>query len=169
MQHICGSKNNKEKRKQTSTVKTRPKDPFDYISYDITGPISPQSQKGHRYFLAIISIFSNAIYAYPLTHRNSAVKAVEIFLQNVVAQHNVRYITHVRSDRAPQLYQGEMEQILTKFKVKTRSTTAPGSSWQNARAERAIRTVTITTLPCCVTEKLHYTCGQKQFYMQLSY
>ena len=127
---------------KTSNIKEKARGPFDIVCMDIGGPVEPQTQIGHRWFLVIVCIYSNGIWVYTLRTKGDAPKAFRTFVTENLGTHSIGTIRRIRSDRAPELYQGEMKEIFEELKIVSSDTTAPDASYQNSRAERAIRTAT---------------------------
>ena len=128
----------KQMNKNTSTKK-KAKRPFQMLAMDTLGPVKTQTPEGHTYALVIIDIYSNAINAYPLRRKSDAAGAFADFHKTVVCAHTTDLIETIRSDGARDLCEGEMKDLFDELKIKVRETTAPHSSYQNSRAERAIQ------------------------------
>ena len=121
---------------------------------------STKTPQRERYFLSIVDGYSNAVWVHPLRTRDDATGEFRKFKENVVNRHTIKYIRRIRSDRAPELFQGQMAELFAEYKIEIRDTTAPDASTsQNGKAERSIRTVTTMAR----TMMLHAGCPDNEW------
>lgn len=126
----------------------KPTKPFELLCIDICGPVKPQSMFGDTYFIIVIDVYTNSIWTIPIRSRADAAKALDDFLENMANSYrtNLKCIMTIRTDGAKELTQGKITDVYRKWKLQMKETTSPHSSYQNANAERAIRTtVTMAT------------------------
>ena len=126
----------------------KPTKPFELLCIDICGPVKPQSMFGDTYFIIVIDVYTNSIWTIPIRSRADAAKALDDFLENMANSYrtNLKCIMTIRTDGAKELTQGKITEVYRKWKMQMKETTSPHSSYQNANAERAIRTtVTMAT------------------------
>lgn len=140
------------KRKQMKDMSdmhiTKPTKPFELLCIDTCGPVKPQSKFGDTNFTVVIDVYTNDIWAIPIRARADTAQALDDFLENVANGYktNLKYIMTIRTDGAKELTQGKITDVYKKWGLRMKETTSPYSSYQNANAERAIRTtVTMAT------------------------
>lgn len=98
--------------------------------------------RGHRYILIAIDIFSKMAYAEPLKDKTGAcvTRAMDRIIRNVYRQnpyHNI-HINHLHTDEGKEFYNSVMKQLLDKFKIHHYSTF---SYMKASIVERLIRTI----------------------------
>ena len=142
----CGL-GNTIKRKLAKNMKalhiTKPTKPFELLCIDICGPVKPQSMFGDTYFIIVIDVYTNNIWTIPIRTRADAAQALDDFLENMANTYrtDMKRIMTIRTDGAKELTQGKITEVYKKWKLQMKETTSPYSSYQNANAERAIRTI----------------------------
>ena len=122
---------------------TKPTKPFQLLCIDICGPVRPPSRFGDTNFIVVTDVHTNDIWAIPIRSRSDAAQALDTFLENIANSYktNLECIMTIRTDSAKELTQGKITEIYKKWKLRLKETTSPHSSYQNANAERAIRTI----------------------------
>ena len=117
--------------------------PFEHISIDTAGPITPASPRMSRW----MHIFACTVtgYYYACCTRSRSQIAEEFVIWHKQVPINMGFVVKtVRNDNAPELVSGELKRYLEDCGIRTEPT-PPYSSFANGRAERAIRTVTTGT------------------------
>lgn len=139
------------KGKQTKHTKkgaTRSSQLLEIIHTDICGPFDVPSFGGEKYFITFIDDFSRYGYIYCLNEKSQAVKALEVYVNEVERQLD-RKVKIIRSDRGGEYYgkhneSGQCPGPFAKF-LEARGIcaqyTMPGTPQQNGVAERRNRTL----------------------------
>ena len=121
----------------------KPTKPFQLLCIDICGPVKPPSKFGDTNFITVVDVYTNNIWTIPIRCRSDTAQALDKFLENVANSYkvNLECIMTIRTDGAKELTQGKITEVYKRWKLQMKETTSPYSSYQNANAERAIRTV----------------------------
>ena len=132
----------KVKKNMQNTHIAKPSKPFELICIDIA-TVTPPSKFGDVYFLLVICVYTNDMWVIPLRSRADAGPEFDAFLEEVGIAYkaNLKNFMTMRTDGAKELTQGRMATVLKKWGLRRKECTSPYSSYQNANAERAIRTV----------------------------
>ena len=139
----AGSKFVRHAKPLQSHDKARATHPFHTICIDTAGPVNPASRRKNRWYLVIIDVYSNAIWVYPMTRKNDAAAKVEQFLTEVVGKQKIDQVEIIKHDGARELEYGDLRRLFLEAGITNLQVTGPNASHQNARAERAVRTVTL--------------------------
>lgn len=93
--------------------------------------------RGHRYILIVIDVFSKMAYAEPLMDKTGATvaRAMERIFRKVSEQY---HINHLHTDDGKEFFNTSMKQLLEKFKINHYSTF---SLMKASIVERLIRTI----------------------------
>jgi len=127
---------------------TKPTKPFQILFIDTCGPVKPPSKFGDTNFIIVVDAYTNDIWTIPIRARAYTAQALDDFLGDVASGYetDLEYIMTIRTDGAKELTQGKITEVYKKWGLRMKETTSPYSSYQNANAERAIRTtVTMAT------------------------
>ena len=110
----------------------------------------PPSQPQHQRLVVraqpriiCICVYTNDIWEIPLRTRSKAPREFDSFLgqQATGDKENLKNLMAVGTDCAKELTQGDMKTVVHKWGFRMLECTSPYSSYQNANAERAIRTI----------------------------
>lgn len=126
-----------------SNVKPKPvkfKKPFEHISIDTCGPISPQSHNGSVYYHVFVCKVTGFIHAACTKLKSDVADAFIAFHRQTVVNGGFRTKV-VRTDGALELTRSRLRRYVVLNGIHS-EVTPPFSSFANAHAERAIRTVT---------------------------
>jgi hypothetical protein len=126
-----------------SNVKPKPvkfKKPFEHISIDTCGPISPQSHNGSVYYHVFVCKVTGFIHAACTKLKSDVANAFIAFHRQTVVNGGFRTKV-VRTDGALELTRSRLRRYVVLNGIHS-EVTPPFSSFANAHAERAIRTVT---------------------------
>lgn len=111
--------------------------PLKMVHTDLSGPIEPAGQEGHKYVISFTDDYSGAVFVYFLKYKSEATLATEKFLADSAAYGRVKCI---RSDNGTE-YTGNAFQSLLREKGIRHETSSPYSPHQNGTAERQWRTL----------------------------
>ena len=111
--------------------------PLALVHADLAGPVTPESDEGFKYALALTDDYSGAIFTYLLKNKSDTLAATEKFLADSTPFGQVKCI---RSDNGSEFTSNAFKTLLVKNKIK-HETSAPYSPHQNGTAERSWRTL----------------------------
>ena len=111
--------------------------PLALVHADLAGPVTPESDEGFKYALALTDDYSGAIFTYLLKNKSDTLAATEKFLADSSPFGQVKCI---RSDNGSEFTSNAFKTLLVKNKIK-HETSAPYSPHQNGTAERSWRTL----------------------------
>ena len=116
------------------------------IAMDVIGPFVPDSVNGNRYVLLVHEKASRTVWQMPLRSKSDvqAKKVGETLKRDMlIPTQNVHSVYRLKTDGAREFLSLEfVDNVVRALGITDRRVTAPESSYQNAEAERAIRTVT---------------------------
>ena len=115
----------------------RAKAPLELVHADLAGPVTPESDEGYKYALALTDDYSGATFTYLLKNKSDTLNATERFLADSSPYGKV---TCLRSDNGSEFTSHAYKSLLVKNKIK-HETSAPYSPHQNGTAERNWRTL----------------------------
>jgi transposase InsO family protein len=98
-----------------------PSRPFERMSVDILGPITPISKQGHRYIIIFVDYFSRYVIAQPVKDADAKTTA-KIFIDDVICKHG-RPDT-LLSDLGSNFMSKLMQEVLLMMNTKSLKTTA---------------------------------------------
>ena len=127
--------------------------PLRRVHSDVCGPIDPISQGKHRYIINFVDEYSSMIFTYPLRTKDGATDALRQFLADTAPIGSVK---ELHTDNGGEYISHSFEQILVNNKIR-HTTTAPDSSYQNGKSERAWRSLLDTTRCLISDAKLQKT------------
>ena len=128
----------RKKMPKASGDKEKAKAAYQHIAVDICGPVTKTGKNGEKYYLCIVDVYSGAIWAIPICKKHDAAKTITTWAH----RHRIKTIERIRSDGGGEFTGKKMKEAALKLGVRDLQVTAPYSSNQNGRAERAIRTIT---------------------------
>ena len=135
-QHKCDACDIAKSRKyRNHTYQNNTTDPLELVAADTCGPL-PRTFGGYRYFLQIVDYYTNRVSAIPVKTRDEAASVLNQWKKEAELQTDMKVKT-ARSDNAPELLQ-VIEQWTNEDGVSS-DPTAPYTSSQNGKAERAIQ------------------------------
>ena len=101
--------------------------PLALVHADLAGPVTPESDEGFKYALALTDDYSGAIFTYLLKNKSDTLAATEKFLADSSPFGQVKCI---RSDNGSEFTSNTFKTLLVKNKIK-HETSAPYSPHQN--------------------------------------
>ena len=120
--------------------------PFEIISSDVCGPVTPPSLGGCRYFVVLIDHYTDMLWTKSVRRKSETEDWVkEIILKN--ERRTTHRVRTFRSDPGGEFVSREFTKFLRQRGIEIqRSTTA--TPQQNGKAERTIGTLLRTSEPC---------------------
>ena len=99
-----------------------------------------RENRGYRYILIVIDVFSKMAYAEPLKDKTGleVTRAMERIIKSVKRQYPKHKIKHCHSDEGTEFYNRSMNQLFKKYKINHYSTF---SGLKASIVERLIRTI----------------------------
>ena len=107
---------------------------------DCSGPFRTQSIGGSKYLLVIIDEFSGWTWVFPLYTLKTVHERLQAVLEVDLHQRDDHFVKFFRSDGGTEFNNKAVDELLAKHGI-VRETTCTGTSYQNGKAERRIRTV----------------------------
>ena len=123
--------------------------PFQMISSDLCGPITPDSINGFKYCISFIDNYSGYTFVYFIKMKSDSTKALQKFLADVAPMGTVQHLYNmmpesavkkIRSDGGGEYMGKQFTDLLLQHSIK-HETSAPYSPHQNGVAERGWRTL----------------------------
>lgn len=99
-----------------------------------------RENRGHRYILIVIDVFSKMAYAEPLMNKtgSAVTQAMSSIIKKVHRQNPYHHINNLHTDEGTEFYNSTMKRLMDKFKINHYSTF---SHMKASIVERLIRTI----------------------------
>ena len=153
-QHKCDACDiAKSKKYRNHIYQNNTTNPLELVATDTCGPL-PRTFEGFRYFLQIVDHYTNRVSAIPTKTRSEAASNLDQWRKEAELQTGLK-VKAARSDNAPELLQ-VVERWSNEDGVSS-DPTAPYTSSQNGKAERAIQNTEQLTRALLIQSQLPIT------------